>query len=87
MAEALRLEGLRAGYGESVVVEDVSLSVGAGECVALLGRNGVGKSTLLLTLMGYTRQHRGSVTWEGRDGWRALSRSTRCSRSSRPSRR
>jgi branched-chain amino acid transport system ATP-binding protein len=67
MAELLALEALRAGYGESVVVEDVSLRVDDGECVALLGRNGVGKTTLLTTVMGLTRLHRGALRWRGAD--------------------
>ena len=54
----LDLEGVTAGYGPSVVVEDVSLSLSEGGSLALLGRNGVGKSSLLLTLMGLTQLHR-----------------------------
>ena len=65
MAEALSLVRVHAGYGAAVVVEDVSLDVAAGECVALLGRNGVGKSTLLATIMGLTRLHSGSVRCAG----------------------
>ncbi|HUP98586.1 MAG TPA: ABC transporter ATP-binding protein [Usitatibacter sp.] len=61
MAEALRLEGVRAGYGASIVVDGVSLSVAPGECVAILGRNGVGKSTLLGTIMGLVRLHAGEI--------------------------
>ena len=49
----LQITGLSSGYGEAVVVRDVSLKVGAGEIVALLGKNGMGKSTLLKTVMGY----------------------------------
>ncbi len=71
MAELLRLEGVAAGYGDSVVLEDVSLSLSEGDSLALLGRNGVGKSTLLLTLMGLTRLHRGAIRWRGED-FRAL---------------
>jgi branched-chain amino acid transport system ATP-binding protein len=71
MAELLSLEGVSAGYGESVVVEDVSLRVEDGECVALLGRNGVGKTTLLVTVMGLTRFHRGAIRWRGGDIVRA----------------
>jgi branched-chain amino acid transport system ATP-binding protein len=73
MAELLRLEAVTAGYGESVVVEDASLAVGEGEALALLGRNGVGKSTLLATVMGLTRLHRGSILWRGADVSRAAS--------------
>ena len=66
MAEPLlRLEGLRAGYGEAVVLDDVSLEVPEHGSLAVLGRNGVGKTTLLLTLMGYTRLMRGAILWLG----------------------
>lgn len=67
MAELLALEGVSSGYGASVVVEDASLRVADGECVTLLGRNGVGKTTLLTTVMGLTRFHRGTVRWRGTD--------------------
>ena len=67
MAELLSLEGVSAGYGEAVVVEDVALRVGDGESVALLGRNGVGKSTLLATILGLTHLHRGAIGWRGAD--------------------
>src|SRR5947209_13377264 len=68
MAEPLlRLEGVRAGYGDAVVLDDVSLEVREHGSLAVLGRNGVGKTTLLLTLMGYTRLMRGAVLWRGRD--------------------
>ena len=73
MAELLRLEGVTAGYGESVVVEEASFAIDAGEPVALLGRNGVGKSTLLATVMGLTRLHRGSIRWQGTEVSRAAS--------------
>jgi len=63
----LALEGVRAGYGDSVVLEDISLEVRDGENMSVLGRNGVGKSTLLLTIMGYTRVARGAVLWRGKD--------------------
>ena len=67
MAELLALQGVRAGYGEAVVIEDASLAVDAGEPVAVLGRNGVGKSTLLGTILGFTRLHGGAVRWNGAD--------------------
>jgi branched-chain amino acid transport system ATP-binding protein len=67
MAELLALDGVTAGYGASVVLEDVSLSLGEGDSLALLGRNGVGKTTLLVTLMGLTRLHRGTLRFAGRD--------------------
>jgi len=64
MPEALRIKGLRAGYGESIVVDGVDLSIARGECVALLGRNGVGKSTLLAAIMGLVRVHAGTIDLE-----------------------
>ena len=67
MAELLKVEGLRAGYGEAVVVQGVSLTLGAGESLALLGRNGTGKTTLLNTLVGVTRRHAGGITLGGVD--------------------
>ena len=71
MAELLRLDAVTSGYGESVVVEEASFAIGEGESVALLGRNGVGKTTLLATVMGLTRLHRGSIRWQGADVSRA----------------
>ncbi len=67
MAEMLALDGVTAGYGASVVLDDVSLSLDDGDSLALLGRNGVGKTTLLVTLMGLTRVHRGALRWRGAD--------------------
>jgi branched-chain amino acid transport system ATP-binding protein len=61
----LDLDSVTAGYGPSVVLEDISLSLAEGGSLALLGRNGVGKSSLLLTLMGLTQLHRGSIRWRG----------------------
>jgi branched-chain amino acid transport system ATP-binding protein len=65
MPDLLALDRVSAGYGASVVLEDVSLSIGEGDSLALLGRNGVGKTTLLVTLMGLTRVHRGTVRFRG----------------------
>jgi len=66
MAEPqLLLSDLTAGYGETVVLHGVSLALGAGETLALLGRNGVGKTTLLATIMGHTRLHRGAIRLDG----------------------
>ena len=62
MAELLVVENLRAGYGEAVVLQDVSLALDEGQTLALLGRNGTGKTTLINTLAGATRQHGGSIT-------------------------
>ena len=67
MAELLRLDHVSAGYGDAVVLEDISLSLQEGDSLALLGRNGMGKTTLLVTLMGITRLHGGSLTWKGGD--------------------
>jgi branched-chain amino acid transport system ATP-binding protein len=65
MTELLALEKVTAGYGDSVVLEDVSLAMQEGDSLALLGRNGVGKTTLLITLMGLTRLHSGGIRWRG----------------------
>jgi len=67
LAKLLTADGLTAGYGDSIVLEDVSLEIEEGGSLALLGRNGVGKTTLLLTLMGLTRLKRGAITWQGND--------------------
>ena len=67
MAELLKVEGLRAGYGEAVVVQGISLALEAGQSLALLGRNGTGKTTLLNTLVGVTRRHAGRITLAGHD--------------------
>jgi branched-chain amino acid transport system ATP-binding protein len=66
VSELLRLDDVRAGYGSSIVLDGVSLSVQEGGSLALLGRNGVGKTTLVLTIMGLTTLHSGSVRWRGR---------------------
>ncbi|HSH92470.1 MAG TPA: ABC transporter ATP-binding protein [Ramlibacter sp.] len=65
MSDLLRVEGLSAGYGEAVVLHGVSLAMGEGETLALLGRNGTGKTTLINTLAGATRQHAGAITLAG----------------------
>jgi len=62
---ALRLQGVRAGYGETVVLEDISFDVPERGALALLGRNGVGKTTLLATLMGHTQLHGGRIEYRG----------------------
>ena len=67
MPELLRVSGLRAGYGEAVVVHGVDLVVPEGRSLALLGRNGTGKTTLLNTLVGVTRRHGGTIALCGRD--------------------
>ena len=67
MAELLAVEGVTAGYGDGIVLEDVSLSLEEGDSLALLGRNGMGKTTLLVTLMGLTRLRSGRLAWRGGD--------------------
>ncbi|MGO4474927.1 ABC transporter ATP-binding protein [Massilia sp. 2TAF26] len=67
MPELLAFDRVSAGYGESIVLEDVSFSMEEGASLALLGRNGVGKTSLLVTLMGLTRMHKGTVRWAGKD--------------------
>jgi branched-chain amino acid transport system ATP-binding protein len=62
----LELRDVRAGYGDAVVLDGISLAVAGHRSLAVLGRNGVGKSTLLLTIMGYTRLHRGELLWNGK---------------------
>lgn len=65
MSELLRIEKLSAGYGEAVVLHDIALTLGEGQTLALLGRNGTGKTTLINTLAGATRQHGGSIALGG----------------------
>jgi len=65
MADLLAVDRLSAGYGEAVVLQDVSFSLEEGATLALLGRNGTGKTTLINTLAGATRQHGGSMTLAG----------------------
>jgi len=67
MPELLALDAVTAGYGESKVLSDVSLSLDEGDSLALLGRNGVGKTTLLVTLMGLATLHGGALRFAGRD--------------------
>ena len=67
MAELLRVEQLCAGYGEAVILDGIGFSLEEADSLALLGRNGMGKTTLLATLMGATRCHRGSIRYRGGD--------------------
>ena len=67
MAELLRLEGIVAGYGEARVLDHVSLSLDEGKALALLGRNGTGKTTLVNTIAGVTRRFEGTIALAGRD--------------------
>jgi branched-chain amino acid transport system ATP-binding protein len=65
MASALELRRVSAGYGETVVIEDIDLKLAPGECISVIGRNGVGKTTLLATVMGHTTLHSGDVLLDG----------------------
>jgi len=68
MAEpALALDRVFAGYGETVVLEDIRLTLGVGETLSIIGRNGVGKTTLLSTIMGHTTLHGGTIRLHGAD--------------------
>src|SRR5260370_7480688 len=68
MAEPLlELKGVRAGYGDAVVLDGISFAIPENGSLAVLGRHGVGKSTLLLTIMGFTRSHTGKIVWRGQD--------------------
>jgi branched-chain amino acid transport system ATP-binding protein len=67
MLELLAIEHLAAGYGEAVVLSDLSLSVAEGQSLALLGRNGMGKTTLVNSIVGVTRHIGGSIALDGRD--------------------
>src|SRR5687768_16388945 len=66
-AAILEMEGMHAGYGQARVLFDVSLRIDRGECVCLLGRNGVGKTTTMRSIMGLTRRSHGRVHWNGRE--------------------
>jgi branched-chain amino acid transport system ATP-binding protein len=63
----LTLDQVRAGYGRTVVLDGVSLSLRGGATLAVLGRNGVGKTTLLSTIMGHTTLHGGTIRFRGED--------------------
>jgi branched-chain amino acid transport system ATP-binding protein len=67
MPDLLTIEGLRAGYGEAVVLPNLSLCLPDGEVLALLGRNGTGKTTLINSIVGVTRRFGGTVALSGRD--------------------
>jgi branched-chain amino acid transport system ATP-binding protein len=67
MSDLLRIEGLRAGYGEAVVLPNLSLALPEGQVLALLGRNGTGKTTLINSIVGITRRFDGSVMLAGTD--------------------
>jgi branched-chain amino acid transport system ATP-binding protein len=65
MADMLRLAGVNAGYGPTVVLEDIDFSLPERSTLAILGRNGVGKTTLLATIVGIATLHRGSIEYRG----------------------
>ena len=67
MPDLLAIEGLRAGYGEAVVLPDMSLRLPEGQVLALLGRNGTGKTTLINSIVGVTRRFGGTITLGGPD--------------------
>jgi branched-chain amino acid transport system ATP-binding protein len=65
MASVLELRQVSAGYGETVVIEQIDLALAPGECISIIGRNGVGKTTLLETIMGQTVLHAGDIVFGG----------------------
>ena len=67
MADLLTIDGLSAGYGRAVVLSEIALRLGEGEALAVLGRNGVGKTTLIDSIVGVTRRFAGSLTLGGRE--------------------
>jgi len=64
---AIELQGVSAGYGDTVVLENLSLAIAGGETVSVIGRNGVGKTTLLATILGHTTLHGGKVLLHNAD--------------------
>jgi branched-chain amino acid transport system ATP-binding protein len=67
MSGGLVLDGVRAGYGETMVLEGISLGLAPGGSLAVLGRNGVGKTTLMATIMGHTTLHAGHISFAESD--------------------
>jgi branched-chain amino acid transport system ATP-binding protein len=67
MPDLLTIEGLTAGYGEAIVLSDISLAVAEGQSIALLGRNGMGKTTLVNSIVGVTRYLGGTIALDGRN--------------------
>ena len=65
-AQGLLLRGVTAGYGETVVLEGLDLALAPAESISVIGRNGVGKTTLLATIMGHTTLHAGEIVLGGR---------------------
>lgn len=66
MDDVLRLSGVHAGYGPTVVLEDIEFALAERATLALLGRNGVGKTTLLATIVGHATLHRGAIEYRGK---------------------
>lgn len=67
MPNLLNVEGLTAGYGEAVVLTNVTFKIAEGQALALLGRNGMGKTTLVNSIVGVTRHISGTISIDGRD--------------------
>src|SRR3989304_8116823 len=67
MSDLLHLRGVRAGYGATVVLEDIAFALPERSSRAVLGRNGVGKTTLLGTIMGHTTLHGGAIEYRGKE--------------------
>ena len=67
MAELLRMDDVWSGYGDATVLEGITLELEEGDSLALLGRNGMGKTTLIATLVGAARQTAGSIRFAGQD--------------------
>ncbi len=67
LGNAIELEGVTAGYGETVVLENFDFALGRGASIGVLGRNGVDKTTLLATIMGHATRHTGRILLHGRD--------------------
>jgi branched-chain amino acid transport system ATP-binding protein len=67
MSDFLSIANLSAGYGEAIALRDVSLTLAEGKALALLGRNGMGKTTLINSIVGVTRYRGGTITLDGRD--------------------
>jgi len=63
----LNVMGLGSGYGRMPILEGINLSIAEGECVGLWGHNGMGKTTLLKTVMGYLNANAGSISFDGED--------------------
>ncbi|PCI73658.1 ABC transporter ATP-binding protein [Candidatus Dependentiae bacterium] len=63
----LQLENVSAGYGETIVLENLDLTLSEGQCISIIGRNGVGKSSLLATIMGHANLRAGSIRFESKD--------------------